>query len=413
MSQPVITLKDVGKRYRLARRAGGGPGSLREDLAQAGKKIWSALGGSAGASHHHSDFWALQGVSLEIQQGEVIGIIGKNGAGKSTLFKILSRITEPTTGRVALRGRVASLLEVGTGFHPELSGRENIFLNGAILGMRRAEIRARFHEIVAFAEIEQFLDMPVKHYSSGMYVRLAFAVAAHLDPEILILDEVLAVGDAKFQKRCLAKLHDVAHAGRTVLFISHNLQVVSTLTDRCYLLQQGKLAAHGKPTDVIAQYLAEGAAPAGIFTATPSSESPQVVRAEVQTSQPGDIHRQGDPLRITVDLHSAKPVPLIAFSIQIFDRFGQAIIHCWNYDCAALARGGTRRLVCEIPALRLFQGHYTIATHIAEPEGGCHFQTLEGLCPFEVVMHGHPRAWTWRDGECAYIEEFKWREETI
>jgi lipopolysaccharide transport system ATP-binding protein len=201
------------------------------------------------------DFWALKDVSFEVKRGEVVGIIGRNGAGESTLLKVLSRITEPTTGRVHLRGRVASLLEVGTGFHPELTGRENVFLNGAILGMSRAEIRKKFDEIVAFAEVEKFLDTPVKRYSSGMYVRLAFAVAAHLEPEILIVDEVLAVGDAEFQKKCLGKMQDVASGGRTVLFVSHNMAAVQGLCNKAILLHNGKTEANGEVGKVVLDYL--------------------------------------------------------------------------------------------------------------------------------------------------------------
>src|ERR1700730_7734841 len=202
------------------------------------------------------EFWALKDVSFDVKQGEVLGIIGRNGAGKSTLLKILSRITEPDRGRAILRGRVASLLEVGTGFHPELTGRENIFLNGAILGMSRAEIKRKFDEIVAFAEVERFLDTPVKRYSSGMYVRLAFAVAAHLDPEILLIDEVLAVGDAEFQKKCLAKMEDVAATeGRTVIFVSHDMDAVCHLCSRCILLRQGEIVTTGNASDVVARYL--------------------------------------------------------------------------------------------------------------------------------------------------------------
>ncbi len=202
-------------------------------------------------------FWALKDVSFEVRRGEVLGIVGRNGAGKSTLLKVLSRITEPTRGRVEIRGRLASLLEVGTGFHPELSGRENIFLNGAILGMTRAEIRRKFDEIVAFAEVEKFLDTPVKRYSSGMYVRLAFAVAAHLEPEILVVDEVLSVGDAEFQKKCLGKMQDVAGHGRTVLFVSHNLSSVRSLCNRATMLDRGRVAYNGGVEDTLANYLAE------------------------------------------------------------------------------------------------------------------------------------------------------------
>ena len=204
------------------------------------------------------DFWALKGVNFEIKRGEVVGVIGRNGAGKSTLLKVLSRITEPSEGQVTIQGRVASLLEVGTGFHPELTGRENIFLNGAILGMGRAEIKRKFDQIVAFAGVERFLDTPVKRYSSGMYVRLAFAVAAHLEPEVLIIDEVLAVGDAEFQRKCLGKMQAVAEEGRTVLFVSHDMGAISQLCTNAYLLDGGKVQNHGDPTVMISEYLRRG-----------------------------------------------------------------------------------------------------------------------------------------------------------
>ena len=249
MAEPVITVENLGKRYQLSHEAR--HDTLRDTLAHRAR----ALFGRGRPPGTTEDFWALRDVSFSVNRGEVVGIIGRNGAGKSTLLKILSRITEPTTGRVKIRGRVASLLEVGTGFHPELSGRENIFLNGAILGMSRAEIRAKFDEIVAFAEVERFLDTPVKHYSSGMYVRLAFSVAAHLEPEILIVDEVLAVGDAAFQQKCLGKIREIAQgAGRTVLFVSHNLDSVLRLCTRVLWLQQGRVQADDIPNATVARY---------------------------------------------------------------------------------------------------------------------------------------------------------------
>jgi lipopolysaccharide transport system ATP-binding protein len=217
-------------------------------------------------------FWALKDVSFEVQQGEVIGIIGRNGAGKTTLLKILSRVTEPTEGEVRISGRVASLLEVGTGFHPELTGRENIYLNGAILGMSRAEIKSKFDEIVAFAEIEKFLDTPVKRYSSGMYVRLAFAVAAHLEPEILVVDEVLAVGDAQFQKKCLGKMEDVARGGRTVLFVSHNMGAITSLCNKSILLDAGQIVSQGKTSDIVLMYYSHGIASPASFDYSSSSK---------------------------------------------------------------------------------------------------------------------------------------------
>ncbi|MDB6052818.1 MAG: transporter ATP-binding protein [Verrucomicrobiales bacterium] len=230
------------------------------------------------------DFWALKNINFDVQSGEVIGIIGRNGAGKSTLLKILSRISEPSTGRITLRGRIASLLEVGTGFHPELSGRENVFLNGAILGMSQQEIRRKFDEIVAFAEVEQFLDTPVKRYSSGMYVRLAFAVAAHLEPEILIVDEVLAVGDMQFQKKCLGKMENVAGEGRTVLFVSHNMGTIKALCKRGILLKKGEIAMDGRIEPVISAYMALGASAERCVEWTPESapRTPEIVFSSVK-----------------------------------------------------------------------------------------------------------------------------------
>jgi lipopolysaccharide transport system ATP-binding protein len=250
MSLPIIEAHELTKRYRLGDF---GASAFREELARMFRRLapWSR-----GAESSANEFWALKGVSFAIEPGEVVGLIGRNGAGKSTLLKILSRITEPTSGEARLRGRVASLLEIGTGFHPDLSGRENIFVNGTILGMTRAEVRAKFDEIVEFAEIGPFLETPVKRYSSGMYVRLAFAVAAHLEQEILIVDEVLAVGDSAFQKKCLGKMSDVArHQGRTVLFVSHNMATVLNLCSRAILFQEGRASDAGNVADVVERYM--------------------------------------------------------------------------------------------------------------------------------------------------------------
>jgi lipopolysaccharide transport system ATP-binding protein len=254
MSDIAIRVDNLGKRYRLGQRKRSN--SLRESLASALRAPWRrARGAGDGGEDGKGTFWALKDVSFEVRPGEVVGIIGRNGAGKSTLLKVLSRITEPTTGEVEITGRVGSLLEVGTGFHPELTGRENVFLNGAILGMRREEIARKFDEIVAFAEVERFIDTPVKHYSSGMYMRLAFAVAAHLEPEILVVDEVLAVGDTVFQQKCLGKMDDVARAGRTVLFVSHNLAALQNLCTSAILLESGELTAAGEAQQTIQLYL--------------------------------------------------------------------------------------------------------------------------------------------------------------
>lgn len=250
---PAISVRNLGKRYRVGRGAARGSyRTLRESLARAASAPLRRLRGETNGAGE--DFWALKDVSFDVQPGEVVGIVGRNGAGKSTLLKILSRITKPTAGEVDVNGRVGSLLEVGTGFHPELTGRENIYMNGSILGMSRREIDRRFDEIVSFAEVEQFLDTPVKRYSSGMYVRLAFAVAAHLEPEILVVDEVLAVGDADFQKKCLGRMRDVSRSGRTVLFVSHNIACIESLCDRCCHFAGGRLLRVGPCLDVVRKY---------------------------------------------------------------------------------------------------------------------------------------------------------------
>ncbi len=265
MNDVAIKSENLGKLYRIGAQQVHYP-TLREALVRSFIKPLNWMRyrynranvlpiNEIGASFSDNFIWALKDVSFEIEQGEVIGIIGRNGAGKSTLLKVLSHITDPTEGRVSLRGRVGSLLEVGTGFHPELTGRENIYLNGAILGMKKFEIARRFDEIVAFAEIEKFLDTPVKHYSSGMYVRLAFAVAAHMEPDILLIDEVLAVGDAAFQKKCLGKMGQVAGEGRTVLFVSHNMVAIRSLCKSVFLIESGKIIAMGRSDDVINKYL--------------------------------------------------------------------------------------------------------------------------------------------------------------
>jgi lipopolysaccharide transport system ATP-binding protein len=259
VSETVIKVENLGKKYVLShQQEGQNYKALRDAIADGAKSLGKKFLKPYGTKIDdptHEEFWALKDVSFEIKQGDRVGIIGRNGAGKSTLLKILSRITEPTQGSISIKGRVASLLEVGTGFHPELTGRENIFLNGAILGMGREEIKRKFDEIVAFAEVEKFLDTPVKRYSSGMYVRLAFAVAAHLEPEILIVDEVLAVGDVQFQKKCLGKMEEVGKEGRTVIFVSHNMSAVESLCDRGILLQSGSLSLDGDPQEAIKIYL--------------------------------------------------------------------------------------------------------------------------------------------------------------
>lgn len=324
-----------------------------------------------GRSHRHSDiFWALKDISLEIKQGEVVGIIGRNGAGKSTLLKILSRITEPTAGFAEIHGRVSSLLEVGTGFHPELTGRENIYLNGAIMGMKKAEIVRKFDEIVAFAEVEKFIDTPVKRYSSGMYVRLAFAVAAHLEPEIMLVDEVLAVGDTAFQRKCLGKMGDVAKEGMTVLFVSHNMAAMQGLCSKCFLLSSGQLVAEGSSQTVVEQYLADvsDGTPAVLGQRKDRQGSGKIQFQEVSifdgNGRSIDLALSGQDIEIALSYRSrdGKPISRLDAHITFYTMLGQFMFTCSSessgYLLDVLPADG--RLVCRIPELPLSPGRYVI-----------------------------------------------------
>jgi lipopolysaccharide transport system ATP-binding protein len=317
MSDSIISIDNLGKRYVIGHQGAKGDG-LRHALESAIRSPVRWLRSRRQRRLRQVDFWALRHVSFEVKQGEVVGIIGRNGAGKSTLLKLLSRITVPTEGRIAIDGRVASLLEVGTGFHQELTGRENIFLNGAILGMTRAEIVRKFDEIVAFSEIEDFLDTPVKRYSSGMYVRLAFAVAAYLDPEILIVDEVLAVGDAAFQKKCLGKMGSFAQSGRTVLFVSHNMEAVRSLCQRGIWLQDGRVHQDGEADDVVEAYF-NSIANEHAFSCA-NSEYGLTIRKVVLKNDRGEESNQfrpGDDLVVEISYAAQKRIerPVLALGV--------------------------------------------------------------------------------------------------
>jgi lipopolysaccharide transport system ATP-binding protein len=371
---------------------------------------------SKGQCPKSEEFWALKDVSFEIKQGDRVGIIGRNGAGKSTLLKILSRITSPTQGEIYIKGRVASLLEVGTGFHPELTGRENIFLNGAILGMTKAEIRHKFDEIVAFAEVEKFIDTPVKRYSSGMYVRLAFAVAAHLEPDILIVDEVLAVGDAQFQDKCLGKMKDVAAQGRTVLFVSHNMQAISTLTQKCIVLTKGEPAFQANTETSIRRYLQTNSTIESIYTSAALPDQPKITRIELVTSLGNNIQTHGESMEVIFEIATPTPVRGACLSFQIFNTHHQPVLHVWTFDSERpmCREAGIFQVVCRIPNLRLYMGNYTITAHFSEPPGGTHFETIEYTCPFEVVMYGQHREFEWKPGTCIYLEDYDWEiEKTV
>jgi lipopolysaccharide transport system ATP-binding protein len=374
-SEIAIAAEGLSKSYlvgHLARRER--DADLRDAITRGvrnlGRRTRDLLRGRAIiAGDEVEEFWALRDVDFQVRRGERVGIIGRNGAGKSTLLKILSRITKPTSGRVRIAGRVASLLEVGTGFHPDLTGRENVFLNGAILGMRRAEIQRRFDEIVAFAEIERFLDTPVKRYSSGMYVRLAFAVAAHLEPEILVVDEVLAVGDAQFQEKCLGKMSEVAGHGRTVLFVSHNIAAVRSLCTTGMLLQGGRLLLAG-PIDSVAERYLEDANVQGHATTVsiPQPLERRPVRMEsistLRNGMPASRVETGDCLGFAVRFRSDEPIrrPIVGYLIR--SARGENAVNANNYflpsgDYPAPVTEGT--IVCDLGSLPLMAGSYSVS----------------------------------------------------
>jgi lipopolysaccharide transport system ATP-binding protein len=363
------------------------------------------------------EFWALKDVSFQVTEGEVLGIIGRNGAGKSTLLKVLSRITEPSWGRVLLRGRVASLLEVGTGFHGELTGRENVFLNGAILGMPRSDIHRKFDEIVAFAGVERFLDLPVKRYSSGMYVRLAFSVAAHLECDVLVVDEVLAVGDHEFQKKCLGKMHDVASKeGRTVLLVSHNLAAINEMADRALLLDSGRVTVDGSVSDALSTYLSKGTT-APVYVRPPGKpcHAPHVRRIEVFTSDANGVHRFAEPLEIKFWVRHDEAISKACFSFNIVNYNLQNVVHAWAlYPEHSFGTDiGESVLTCRFPALRLNVGRFHLRTHFTGPPGGEVYERLDGICGFEIVGTEHSILWGWHPENCAYHEQWGWTVETF
>ena len=363
MSAPAIRVENLSKRYVISHTSGSRDG-LRNSLETAFRNPLSWLKSRRAAQRQPKDeFWALRDVSFDVAKGEVVGIIGRNGAGKSTLLKLLSRITEPTSGRISIEGRVASLLEVGTGFHPELTGRENIFLNGAILGMSRNEITRKFDEIVDFAEVERFLDTPVKRYSSGMYVRLAFAVAAHLEPEILIIDEVLAVGDAQFQKKCLGKMDEVSRGGRTVLFVSHNMAAVSQLTSRCVLINKGQVQATGATADCVSQYLEISEAKAKThfdLTSVPrkvhGTHDANFRALDFERELP--IFNPSEPFAFAATIEVQRDLPSLRFSMTVYAADGAAVGCCFGNEGSGLRAGSRQTFRVTLPDHRLAPGHY-------------------------------------------------------
>jgi lipopolysaccharide transport system ATP-binding protein len=389
MSATVIRASGLSKSYRLGARERQ-PSTFGEAMTSLVKSPFRRIRSLAEGGDSGELFWALENVSFEVERGEVVGVIGRNGAGKSTLLKILSRITEPTAGEVRINGRVASLLEVGTGFHPELTGRENIFLNGAILGMKRTEIQRKFDEIVAFADIERFLDTPVKRYSSGMYVRLAFAVAAHLEPEILIVDEVLAVGDHQFQKKCIGKMKDVAAGeGRTVLFVSHNMAAVRSLCRTGIVLGRGQVELRGTAEEAVQHYMRREvnllADPRVVFDGA-KVRGPRMVSATLRCGgQPATQLLMGDPLVIDVEFAHDTPLePRVGLVIASAD--GVRIINTNNrFQPTEGMETGTRRghVLCDLGVLPLVAGRYSISLWFGDMAHDSHI--VEGAMAFEVL----------------------------
>ena len=355
--------------------------------------------------------WALHNINLEIQQGEILGIIGRNGAGKSTLLKLLSRVTAPTTGSIKTRGRIASLLEVGTGFHPELTGRENIYLNGAILGMKRHEITRQLDEIVEFSGCAKYLDTPVKRYSSGMMVRLGFAVAAHLDCQILIVDEVLAVGDAEFQRKCISKMQDMSsQKGRTVLLVSHSMATVSALSTRSALLSNGRIESVGETSNVIKQHL-QSQLSNGSYQSELSGRVAAITAVKIKPSENPTTHYFGKAFEVEIEVTCSNPVKGASIGLQILDSVMRPIAYAWVFDSEiALCRNpGTYRLNCFFENLRIYQGSYSLAVHFAEPKGGRKLDHVECICPFNVEMVGTWNDRGWSAGIATYIDDFIWR----
>ncbi len=412
MSDVAIRVEGLGKEYRIGadqqRGVHGNRQTLRDKLAGAASGSLSALtslfkrNGSNGSNGTNNEIlWAVKDVSFEVKRGQVVGVIGRNGAGKSTLLKILSRITSPTTGFAEIHGRVGSLLEVGTGFHPELSGRENISLNGAILGMRRAEIARKFDEIVEFAEVGKFIDTPVKYYSTGMFLRLAFAVAAHLEPEILIVDEVLAVGDSAFQKKCLGKMSDVAGQGRTVLFVSHNMAAVNQLCDRCIVLRDGQLFFDGGSAEGVDCYLKLGnrEAAAAVMERTrqgtkTAAGKGHITRVEIldEEGHSGACIGVGEPFRVKIHIEIYERIAQLVLGAEVESPTGVPMLNLrtdgQGVDFGPYAAGSHIAFTITLPGLPFLPGVYKISPWFAEREGRRIDQVNEGV---HVTLEGKGR----------------------
>ena len=408
-----IRVDELTKRYSLG---GAGSTNLRYTISEGVRRVPQLLRGER--RPRPEDFWALNGVSFDIARGEIVGVIGKNGAGKSTLLKILSRITEPTTGEVRFRGHVGSLLEVGTGFHPELSGRDNVFLNGAILGMSRQRIGRRCDEIVAFAEVADFIDTPVKRYSSGMYTRLAFAVAAHLETDILLIDEVLAVGDIGFQQKCLARMGELAHDGRTVLFVSHNITAIQSLCPRSILLQGGKVTADGRTHDVLSSYLRAGAeGPSGLRHWTPetaptggSAKLHAIQALSLDEAHPHliDVHT---PFQIAFDYEWMGGSQPLRFDIRVLNQSGVVVFDVASPQSTWAQTPGRHRISCLIPGDMLNADEYRL--NLILRQGDEEVLDLPDVMLFELLDSDVDRYGWYGEWEGVLRPRFEWRAEPM
>ena len=407
MSDIAVYTENLGKQYHIGRIVKKNR-TLRDTIAEAVMSAFERMRGvlrgqAAQASSQEDTIWALRKVSFEVKQGEVVGVIGRNGAGKSTFLKILSRITEPTEGTADIHGRVGSLLEVGTGFHPELTGRENTYLNGAILGMRRHEIDAKFDEIVAFSEVEKFIDTPVKHYSSGMRLRLGFAVAAHLEPEILLVDEVLAVGDAEFQRKCIGRMGSVATEGRTVLFVSHNMGAITQLCGRALWLDGGQPRLVGPAIDVVASYMSAGIDSYAYWTAPEdASEDSEIqlksARLVSSESELTNTVAFDEAFQIEIAYHSVAPARDASIALRLHDAMGNIVLETMDTDHTEL-KGAVRETgeylsVCSVPRYFLKPGRYYLSL-FSFIEGIKYIERYDTVLCFDVSEVGyrlnHPR----------------------
>ncbi len=421
MEDTVIRVENLGKQYRIG-TSNEAYGTLRDSFGSAFK---SRSNKKDAQENGENVIWALRGLNFEVKQGQVLGVIGRNGAGKSTLLKILSRVTYPTEGFAEIRGRVGSLLEVGTGFHPELSGRENILLNGAILGMKRTEIEKKFDEIVDFAEIEKFIDTPVKRYSSGMYLRLAFAVAAHLEPEILVVDEVLAVGDAEFQRKCLGKMSDVAQEGRTVLFVSHNMSAVLRLTEESLVIEKGKLAMRAPTSEAVDYYLSRGFSLEGQriwhsdeIPADAHPFQPVAIRVKNMEGTVVDTVRSIQPATIELEYNIQTPITGMRVGIYLISTRGEYIFTSFDTDDAekyekyTTRQPGTYRSSCVIPADTLNEGRYVIGVNASAYRIKRYFQDEQALT-FNVDAAGAP-GMQWPESRLgSYRPRLNWEIERV